>query len=138
MNRLLQLTSLLLFITCNVAPSKSSLKDVLANGCYWDRLDSKYSPVANMCFKFNSDGSCLYFDYVFYNRKKTDTITLYGEGDNILPKTWSTKGDTAFIGQGMYYPVIKFTEDSIYSKTPNESDTVIFTKNCNVVRRSSK
>jgi hypothetical protein len=88
-----------------------------------------------MCFKFNPDNTCLYFDYVFHNRKKTDTVTLYGEGDNILPKTWSAQGDTLFIAQGMQYHVIRFTSDSIYTKWRDEPDTVIFTKNCNSVRR---
>lgn len=138
MKRLFRILPLIALAACNTNSANPSLKDILANSCYWDRLDRKYSPVANMCFKFNPDGSCLYFDYVFYNHKRTDTVTLYGEGDNILPKTWSTQGDTAFIGQGMYYPVIRFTLDSIYSKSPNEPDTVIFTKNCNAFRRKSK
>ena len=138
MKRLFQIIPMILLAAYNNNSVKPSLKQTLANGCYWDRLDREYAPIANMCFKFNTGSSCLYFDYLFYNHKKTDTITLYYEGDNILPKTWSVQGDTLFIAQGMRYPVIRFTSDSIYSKWSGKNDTVIFTKNCNSVRRISK
>ena len=138
MKLLINLCLIILFVSCNTSSNKPNLNSVLVNGCYWDILDKNSSPVANMCFQFNTDGTCQYFDYHFTKNKRTDTISLFYEDDNILPKTWSTQGDTIIIAQATHFPVLRYTADSIYTKFKTSQDTIILIKNCASVRRNHK
>ena len=132
------LTSILLLSSCRNHNSKSSLKKVLSSHCYWDILDRRYSDVANTCYQFKENGVCLYFNYNFFARKRTDSVYLYDDDDDIRPNTWLIEGDSVFIARNTRCPVIKYTTDSIYVKWPQNPDTMILIKNCRTVREKSR
>ncbi len=110
--------------------NKSELRKSLETKCFWDMLDRRYTEFPNSTYKFYDNGIVDYFNYVFLNRNKTDTIELASDGDNIRPKKWNLEGDTILNMRGYRMKVLRYTSDSIFANFYNHNDLILFIKNC--------
>jgi hypothetical protein len=111
------------------------LKKTLETSCFWDYLNKKESKSINSGYKFKNN-ECQYFEYNFINRKRTDSVSLFYEGDQILPKTWAVKGDTALDVQGFLMKILNYNDDTVTMKLYNSHDTVYLFRNCKTISKS--
>lgn len=107
---------------------KEEIQSILVTNCYWDILDKASPHPINSCYKFNENGSCKFYYYHFYDRRRTDSVFLFDDGDNIIPDKWSLIKDSILIRSNTYY-VIKYSSDSVFLITP-KLDTMVLIKNC--------
>ena len=110
---------------CN---EKIELSDILSDDCYWDILDKEPVHPINSCYKFKEDGSCSFYYYNFFDKKKTDSVYLYDDGDVIVPNKWNLIKDSIQIRANKYY-VVRYNPDSVFL-TSRETDTMVLIKNC--------
>jgi hypothetical protein len=127
----LLLVFVLLFEGCQ---SKKHLSQNLIGDCFWDIFDKRYTNAPNTAFKFN-DRKAYYFHYMFSERKKTDTIQLYDDNDDIRPNTWNAEGDSILNVRGYKMKVIRYTKDSVFLNFYNHDDLIILIRNCNPVMK---
>lgn len=93
---------------------KNDLRNVLITGCYWDILEKNSEHPINSCYKFNEDGGCDFFYYNFYNKKRTDSVFLYDDGDIVVQNTWELRGKSNLVIRGIGYHLLQFDIDSIF------------------------
>jgi hypothetical protein len=121
------LLNLILFSSCKNS-KQLSLVNVLKSECFWDRTgDNQVIGGLNSCYRFLPNGKCYFYYYNFYNKRITDSVYKYDDGDNILPDTWSVVGDTLLIATGAHYRVLNFCKDSVVVGL--RYDTITFIKN---------
>jgi hypothetical protein len=110
---------------CN---EKKELRDILSGDCYWDILDKGSVHPINSCYKFKEDGTCSFYYYNFFDKKKTDSVYLYDDGDVIVPNKWNLIKDSIQIRANKYY-LIRYNPDSVFL-TATGTDTMVLIKNC--------
>ena len=115
----------IIFYKCK---QKNSLHNVLTADCYWDILEKNSEHPINSCYKFNEDGRCNFFYYNFYNKKRTDSVFLYDDGDVIVPNTWELRSKSNLVIRGTEYHLLQYDTDSVFLKGGN--DTIVLIKNC--------
>lgn len=130
------------FFTCLIVVSiqscvQSGLKKNLNNNCGWDYYNKNHPEIPVTHVRFKRNGECYFFIYNFYNRKQTDSVRLFPEGDNISPKTWSIEGDSVMVIQGKRMKVINYNEDTIRLGYYTVDDSIFLYKNCNTKSNSS-
>ena len=122
-----------LLSNCN---SKKEVRDILTVNCYWDILNKGSIHPVNSCFKFKKDGSCGFYYYNFFDKKRTDSVYLYDDGDVIVPNKWNVKNDSIQIRGNKYY-IISYDSDSLFLTT-TIADTMVLIKNCATVNLKEK
>lgn len=110
---------------CN---GKNELRDILTDDCYWDILNKGSIHPINSCFKFKDDGTCNFYYYNFYDKKITDSVYLFDDGDVIVPKKWKVIEDSIQI-RANKYNIIRYNLDSVFL-TATGTDTMVLIKNC--------
>lgn len=123
----------LLQISCN---KEKELRDILKANCYWDILNKGAIHPVNSCFKFKDDGSCNFYYYYFFDKKRTDSVYKYDDGDVIVPNRWHLKNDSFQIRANQYY-LIRYTSDSVFL-TATGIDTMVLIRNCMTVNPNKK
>ena len=118
---------------CN---QRKELRDFLSVNCYWDILDIGSVHPVNSCYKFNKDGRCNFYYYNFFDKKKTDSVYLYDDGDVVIPNTWNLIKDSIVIRANKYH-VIRYNADSLFL-TATEADTMVLIKNCKTYNPKDK
>ena len=131
MNKLCIGITAMLMISCN-SHKPPRLKEILKTDCFWDRTgDKQVFGGLNSCYKFFPSGKCSFYYYKFYNRKRTDAVFHYDDGDVIVPEVWSVSGDTSLIIRGIQYKVLNTALDSVLLVEQSTNDSFILRKNCN-------
>lgn len=116
---------MLLLTYCN---QKKELRDILSVDCYWDILDKGSIHPINSCYRFKKDGSCGFYYYNFFDKKRTDSVYLYDDGDVVVPNKWSLTNDSILI-RANKYSIIRYSSDSVFL-TATGVDTMVLIKNC--------
>lgn len=112
--------------SCN---QKKRLESVLSVDCYWDILNLNSLHPINSCYKFRETGKCKLFYYNFFDKKRTDSIFLFDDGDVVIPNKWSLIKDSEISIRGLEYLILKYNSDSVFLKGV-KNDTVVLIKNC--------
>jgi hypothetical protein len=115
----------ILFNCCN---QKKELQSILSAGCYWDILDKGSIHPINSCYKFGEAGTCNFYYYTFFDKKRTDAVFLYDDGDIIIANKWSLAKDSIFIRSNRYH-IMRYSSDSVFL-TSKQTDTTVLIKNC--------
>lgn len=132
MKFILQAILVCLFLSCK-SPRPKTLSEILAGGCFWDITGEKQVIGGlNSCYRFLPDKSCFFYYYRFYNKRITDTVYRYYDGDNIVPDKWYAKGDTLLVARNTHYKVLTFDTVSV-TVEGYKKDTMVFRKNCNTL-----
>jgi hypothetical protein len=126
---------ILLAVAIN-ACHKQKLQDVLAANCYWDILEQGADHPINSCYRFYKDGKCQFFYYNFFNKKKTDTVFWYDDGDVVVPDLWKDNGGSLSI-RGADYSIVNFNPDTISLLNKN-GQALQLIKNCATVSAKGK
>ena len=83
-----------------------------------------------MCFKFKKDGTCSYFSFNYFQRKRTNTVELYYENDNLIPPQWKWINSDSLQIRHVKCSILKYNQDSIFLTVRQGTDTTILIKNC--------
>lgn len=120
----------LCFVTIflNYCNQRKELRDILSVDCYWDILDKGSIHPINSCYKFSEDGRCNFYYYNFFDKKKTDSVYLYDDGDVVIPNKWNLIKDSVVIRSNRYH-IIRYDSDSVFL-TATGVDTMVLIKNC--------
>ena len=130
---------LLTFIVAifNCCDHKKDLQRVLSINCYWDIIEKGSPHPLNSCYRFDITGKCNFFYYNFYNKKRTDSVFLYDDGDVIVPNTWALENDSSISIRGIAYTILQYNSDSVFLRSLG-NDTVILIKNCKTFNPKDK
>lgn len=120
----------------NCRNDKKSLQSILEGKCFWDYWDKNETQSISSGYKFRDSGQCYYFEYSFKNDRRSDSVDLFYEGDQILPKTWSIIGDSILIVQEFPMRVLTFNSDTVFLAQKGRKDTIYLIKNCKTVSKS--
>ncbi len=118
--------AIVLFNCCN---QKKELQSILSVDCYWDILNKGSIHPINSCYRFNHTGKCNFFYYNFFDKKRTDSVFLYDDGDVVVPNKWSLIKDSIIIIRGVEYLILSYNSDSVFLKGVR-NDTVALIRNC--------
>lgn len=113
------------FYNCN---NQNALENNLQTDCFWDILDIGSIHPINSCYKFNKDGTCNFYYYNYFEKRRTDSVYIFNDNDVVVPNYWKLLNDSLIIQSNKYY-VIRNNFDSIVM-TATGFDTVILIKNC--------
>ncbi len=127
-NNLRSYLSGIIFFSCIACGSKQNLKKNLTGNCFWDIHDPMISGSVNSCYKFEANGDCYYLYYNFYNKKRTDSVSRYDNGDVVVPNKWYIDDDSLKI-RGLTYNIEKIADDSLFL-LGNNNQKLILVKNC--------
>ena len=115
---------------------KKDLSDILSFDCYWDIIDIGSLAPLNSCYKFDKLGGCKYYNYHFFDKKRTDSVYLFDDDDVIVPNKWKIVNDSIIIRANKYH-VISYNSDSIVL-TATGKNTMILKKNCKTLHPRSR
>lgn len=115
---------------------KKELRDILTTNCFWDVSNKGTTHPINSCFKFMDDGSCKFYYYNFFDKKRTDSVYQFDDGDVIVPNKWNVKNDSIQIRANKYH-LIRYDSDSVFL-TATGVDTMVLIKNCVTVSQREK
>ena len=118
---------------CN---QKKEVQNILSTDCYWDILDTGSPHPINSCYKFSKTGDCKFYYYIFLDKKRTDSVFLFDDGDVVVPNKWKVVKDSIQIRANKYL-VIKYNPDSVFL-TATGKDTMTLIKNCRTHNQKNK
>ena len=105
------------------------LENILESQCFWDITEEKQVfGGLNSCFRFLPQGECYFYYYIFYDKKRTDSVFIFDHGDVVNLNKWSILGDSVLIARGTQYNVLSYSNDSVVIEAWR--DTLILRKNC--------
>lgn len=122
-------------LLCN-CDEKKGVRDILTTNCFWDVLNKGAIHPINSCFMFKDDGSCMFYYYNFFDRKRTDSVYKFDDGDVIVPNKWNVMNDSIQIRANKYH-LIKYESDSVFL-TATGVDTMVLIKNCSTINPRNK
>lgn len=117
-------------LTIGCGANVTSLSSIITSpNCYWDVHDKNSADNGKTayCYKFNTDGSCLYL----FAPNKEGVRDEYDFGDNLpTTKTWKLQGDTSLYLLGIERTIVSFSKDTILleNRINKVRDTLI--RNC--------
>jgi hypothetical protein len=128
MKRLLFIPFTLILFSCH-KPRSTMLENILESQCFWDITEEKkVFGGLNSCFRFLPQGECYFYYYIFYDKKRTDSVFIFDHGDVVNLNKWSILGDSVLIARGTQYNVLSYSNDSVVIEAWH--DTLILRKNC--------